>query len=114
MRVSIRWLLIAGLLTNAALVAPNSPLWASATPPTESKEQRDARMGWWREARFGMFIHWGIYAVAAGQWNGVPTKGAGEWIMNDVQIPLSQYSQMVPKFNPVKFDAREWVRIAKD
>jgi alpha-L-fucosidase len=71
-------------------------------------------MAWWREARFGMFIHWGLYSQAAGEWDGKPTTGAGEWIMNDVQIPLSRYAKLVPQFNPVKFDARQWVRIAKD
>lgn len=61
-----------------------------------------------------MFIHWGLYSVAAGEWNGQPTGGAGEWIMNDQRIPVSQYRQLVSRFNPVKFDAREWVRIARD
>ncbi len=76
--------------------------------------QTDSRMDWWRDARFGMFIHWGLYSQAAGEWNGKPTSGAGEWMMNDMQIPLSQYAKLEPQFNPVKFDAHEWVRIAKD
>ncbi len=79
----------------------------------ETSHPRDNRMNWWREARFGMFIHWGLYSQAAGEWSGKPTSGAGEWIMNDMQIPLSQYDKLVPQFNPVKFDAREWVRLAK-
>jgi alpha-L-fucosidase len=79
----------------------------------ESTSQRDARMKWFRQARFGMFIHWGLYSVAAGEWRGKPSPGAGEWIMNDMTIPLSQYRALVPQFNPVKFDARQWVRIAK-
>jgi len=80
----------------------------------ETPAQRDARMKWFREARFGMFIHWGLYAQAAGSWDGKPTSGAGEWIMNDMQIPDSQYAKLVPQFNPVKFDARQWVAIAKN
>jgi alpha-L-fucosidase len=86
----------------------------------ETPVQHDARMAWWRDARFGMFIHWGLYSEAAGEWNGTPTHdagfsgGAGEWIMNDMQIPLSQYATLVPQFNPVKFDADAWVRAAKD
>lgn len=80
---------------------------------SETPAQHDARMQWFREARFGMFIHWGLYSQAAGSWDGVPTSGAGEWIMNDKQIPVSQYSKLVPQFNPVKFDARAWVRTAK-
>ena len=66
----------------------------------ETPAQHDARMAWWREARFGMFIHWGLYSEAAGYWDGKPTSGAGEWIMNDMQIPLSQYAKLVPQFDP--------------
>jgi len=58
----------------------------------ETPEQHDARMKWFREARFGMFIHWGLYSEAGGQWDGRNTTGAGEWIMNDLQIPDSQYA----------------------
>jgi alpha-L-fucosidase len=83
------------------------------SPVTETPAQHDARMAWWREARFGMFIHWGLYSQAAGVWDGKPTSGAGEWMMNDKQIPLSQYARLVSQFNPVKFDADAWVRAAK-
>jgi len=79
----------------------------------ETPAQHDARMKWWREARFGMFIHWGLYSQAAGEFNGKKDPGAGEWIMNDLQIPDSQYAKLVPQFNPVKFDANAWVRAAK-
>ncbi|MGA2749459.1 MAG: alpha-L-fucosidase [Verrucomicrobiota bacterium] len=79
----------------------------------ETRAQRDARMEWFREARFGMFIHWGLYAQAAGAWEGKETTGAGEWIMNDMRIADSQYAKLVPQFNPVKFDARQWVGLAK-
>lgn len=80
----------------------------------ETPAQKDARMKWWREARFGMFIHWGLYSQLAGQWRGTNTSGAGEWIMNDLRIPDSQYASIVPEFNPVKFNARQWVAIAKN
>jgi alpha-L-fucosidase len=82
--------------------------------PTESKQQRDARMAWWREARFGMFIHWGLYAVPAGQWKGkFPSPGGGEWIMNTFNIPVEEYEQLAKQFNPVKYDPAAWVRTAK-
>ncbi len=80
----------------------------------ESKADHDARMKWFREARFGMFIHWGLYSQAAGEWDGKPAPGAGEWIMNDMQIHPTDYAKLVPQFNPVKFNAREWVSIAKN
>jgi alpha-L-fucosidase len=80
----------------------------------ETKQQHDKRMAWWREARFGMFIHWGLYAVPAGQWEGKEIGGIGEWIMNNAQIPVAQYEQLARQFDPVEFDADQWVRIAKN
>ncbi len=80
----------------------------------ESREERDARMKWWREARFGMFIHWGVYAVPAGTYNGKRIDGIGEWIMNRGKIPCAEYQAYAKQFNPVKYDADEWVRIARD
>jgi alpha-L-fucosidase len=86
---------------------------ARADDSRETPKQHDARMKWWREARFGMFIHWGLYSEAAGYWDGKPTAGAGEWMMNDKQIPLSQYAKLVPSFNPEQFNAEAWVKVAK-
>lgn len=81
---------------------------------TEARPQRDSRMKWWRDARFGMFIHWGVYAVPAGTYQGKQVPGIGEWIMASGAIPPAEYQKFPPQFNPVKFDAAEWVRIAKD
>ena len=89
----------------------------TAPPQTYHKEppqQRDARMSWWREARFGMFIHWGLYAIPAGEWEGEPVRGIGEWIMNRGKITKEDYVPLQRQFNPVHYDARQWVRIAKD
>jgi alpha-L-fucosidase len=73
------------------------------------------RMKWWREARFGMFIHWGVYSVPAGVWNGTNVSRSGaEWIMNRGRIPMADYQKLPAQFNPVKFNAEEWVKIAKD
>jgi|LSQX01.3.fsa_nt_gb alpha-L-fucosidase len=70
-------------------------------------------MQWWREARFGMFIHWGIYAVAAGRWKGEFVPSLGEWVMYNAKIPVEEYETLAGQFNPVKFDAEEWVSLAK-
>jgi alpha-L-fucosidase len=84
------------------------------TDKVETKEQRDARMAWWREAKFGLFIHWGVYSVPAGFYHGQPVKGIGEWIMNKAKIPMAEYQAFAKEFNPVKFDAEAWVKLAKD
>lgn len=75
---------------------------------------KDDRMEWWREARFGMFIHWGVYALPAGVWNGREIGNIGEWIMNRAKIPVADYRNMAKEFNPVKYDPDAWVRMAKD
>ncbi len=75
---------------------------------------KDERMQWWREARFGMFIHWGVYSVPAGTWDGRQIGGIGEWIMNRAKIPVADYQTMAKKFNPVKYDPDAWVKMAKD
>jgi alpha-L-fucosidase len=92
--------------------APTPP--AAATDKPETAQQRDARMAWWRAARFGMFIHWGVYAVPAGFYQDKPVPGIGEWIMNRGKIPMAEYQQYAKQFNPVKFDADAWVRAARD
>jgi alpha-L-fucosidase len=71
-------------------------------------------MKWWREARFGMFIHWGVYSVPAGTYHGKRIGGIGEWIMNTAKIPTAEYQAYAKQFNPVKYDADEWVRTAKE
>ena len=75
---------------------------------------KDQRMQWWREARFGMFIHWGVYSVPAGSWNGRQIGGIGEWIMNRAKIPVAEYQTMAKQFNPVNYDPDSWVKMAKD
>ena len=76
---------------------------------------KDERMKWWREARFGMFIHWGVYAQFAGVYNGHEQQhGGAEWIMNRCKIPVAEYQAKAKEFNPTKYDPDAWVRTAKD
>ncbi len=81
---------------------------------TKSQKTRDERLEWWREARFGCFIHWGVYSGPAGEWEGKNAGGYAEHLMRHERIPLAEYKQkVVAPFNPVKFNAEEWVRLIK-
>src|SRR6185503_17886970 len=108
----VRRYLIGGLIFTA-LVAGNaassfsqqrSPAPQPLAQPArvESKAEHDRRMKWFRDARFGMFIHWGLYAVPAGEWKGKLIPGLGEWIMNRAKIPVNEYEPLAREFNPVK------------
>lgn len=81
---------------------------------SDFQASRDERMKWWREARFGMFIHWGLYSVPAGEWKGKNYGGASEWLMNTAKIPVADYAPLLQQFNPVNYDPKKWVQIAKD
>ena len=83
------------------------------TAKIETPAQHAARMAWWREAKFGMFIHWGVYSVPAGTYHGKPVPGLGEWIMNDGKIPMAEYQKFAQKFNPVKYNPDDWVKVAQ-
>ena len=96
------------IIAFALLVLAGNSMFAQKTLT------KDERMSWWREARFGMFIHWGVYAVPAGTWNGQKINGIGEWIMNNAKIPVADYQQLAKQFNPVKYNPDEWVRMARD
>lgn len=87
---------------------------ASVSAGASETITREERIGWWREARFGMFIHWGLYAIPGGTWKDkVRDRGYSEWIMFDEKIPAREYEQLAARFNPVKFDAAEWAGIAR-
>jgi len=73
-----------------------------------------ARLDWWRKATFGMFIHWGVYAVPAGTYKGKPVGGIGEWIMRRAQIPVAEYRAFAKQFNPVKYDPDSWAALAEE
>jgi len=107
--------LCAALIVSVALglltaFAPTDGLGAL---PDETKDQMDRRMQWWRDGKFGMFIHWGLYAIPAGEWKGKKVPGVGEWIMHTAKIPKEEYAPLQKEFNPVKFDAKQWVGLAK-
>src|SRR5437763_3803632 len=97
---------------------PGSEVNAMQNPPpsveNESQEHRDARMRWWREAKFGLLIHWGVYAVPAGTWKGEQIPGIGEWIMLRGTIPVADYRQFARQFNHVRYDPEAWAALAQE
>ncbi len=107
------FILIASVLALLTAI----PAWAdqhAGVTWTETPEQRAARLDWWHRARFGMFIHWGVYSGLGGTWQGKKIGGMGEWIMCTAHIPISSYTDYCKTFNPVKFNADTWVQIAHD
>ncbi|MFV0267354.1 MAG: alpha-L-fucosidase [Draconibacterium sp.] len=87
--------------------------------PVKSKIDHADRMQWWKDARFGMFLHWGVYSGFGGEWNGTDygkeTSGpSAEWIYLKVDIPREDYEKAAWEFNPVHFKAAEWVKMAKE
>jgi alpha-L-fucosidase len=100
----------ASLLLGCLLAVPRAQ--APAVPAADPMKEK--RLEWFREAKYGLFIHWGLYAIPAGEWKGQRIPGIGEWIMNRAKIPVKEYEQLAKQFNPVKFNADEWVRMAKD
>lgn len=92
----------------ALILFINIPVFSqiNTKPSTES-------IKWWRDAKFGMFVHWGLYSVAGGDWNGKPSKGNEHFMLYE-RVPVKEYAKIADKFNPVKFNADEWVKRAKD
>ncbi|MEI6143579.1 MAG: alpha-L-fucosidase, partial [Mariniphaga sp.] len=93
------------ILLSLSLLAQNGDGAAAS-------KQNDPKMQWWKDAKFGMFIHWGIYSVPAGKWNDKTIYG--EWIMHQAKIPRTEYAALAKQFNPTQFNAEEWVKLAKD
>ncbi|WP_242849031.1 alpha-L-fucosidase [Robinsoniella sp. KNHs210] len=75
---------------------------------------KDTKQQWFKEAKFGLFIHWGLYALLAGEYKGQRTEHIAEWIMNYLDIPPAEYEKLAEKFNPVNFDADAIVSRAKN
>jgi alpha-L-fucosidase len=94
------------LLCASACAGPET-----SGPGAEATAQAE-RLQWWREARFGLFLHWGLYAVPAGEWKGGTDHG--EWIRDSAQIPVGEYEQFQARFDPVRFEADQWVALARE
>lgn len=73
-------------------------------PVPETAQQHEARIAWWREARFGLFIHWGLYSI----------PGRGEWVQWNEQIPNEEYAKLADQFRPAQMDAKAWAQLARE
>ncbi|NRF41702.1 alpha-L-fucosidase [Pedobacter foliorum] len=106
--------MLVGLILPYA--ASNAQVKEGLTANAEEPEAiRDARMRWFRDAHFGMFVHWGLYSGAAGEWDGKDYDGCVEWIQNMANVPADVYeARLKPLFKPKKDFAREWAKTAKD
>ena len=94
-----------GLAAAALLpVRPRWPFHLDGALSVLDGPADDERKAWWRDARFGMFVHWGLYAILAGEWGG--RTDYGEWIRNNAQIPIGEYDKLVARFNPTKLLGR--------
>ena len=109
-----------GLLGVFPLVSRPAAAGSEVLPARASLSADSAdRLAWWREARLGLFIHWGLYSVLGGEWQGKDYGkemggASAEWIMLRAGIPTGEYEKLAGRFNPVRFNAREWVRLARE
>ena len=94
---------------NGAVI-PDNPITQTAGPPSDP--QRRAALGAWQDARFGLFLHWGVYSVYGGTYHGKELWSA-EWIQENARIPWAEYSQTAAQWNPTNFNAEAWVQLAK-
>ena len=117
---SLRRVVAMTVLAAGAAGAPARLLAQTPAPtPTPTLAPPDdparaARLAWFKQAKYGMFIHFGLYALPAGEWKGKTIPGIGEWIMNRAKIPVAEYELLAKQFNPSKFNADEWVQLAQD
>jgi len=105
-------LVIAALLIPATISAADAPV--AKETGSETTTERDARMAWFRDARFGMFVHWGLYSVTAGEWAGKPVAGYSSWTMRDAKCPLDEYVELRDGFTASTFDADAYVQLAQN
>jgi alpha-L-fucosidase len=105
-RIGMMLIILAALLTGAIMTTA-----AETSQPANPRAQQQESF---RNARFGMFIHWGLYSIPAGEWNGKKIPGLCEWVMHEMKITVPEYEKLASQFNPTEYDPAEWVRIAKN
>lgn len=111
MKLQVPVIALASLLASGLALSADKERSTAGDPyAAETRADRNKRMAWWREAKFGMFIHWGVYAVPAGEHNGVRD---GEWIMRRAEIPVKEYRDFAKRFTAEHYDPQAWVNLAQ-
>jgi alpha-L-fucosidase len=108
----LRRTFLQGLAAGGASLALGQRSLGLPSPPDVHTAPAD-HLAWWREAKFGMFLHFGLYSIPGGEWEG-KFVGSHEWMRHNAKIPDAQYAALAQQFNPTGFDADAWVRAAKD
>lgn len=114
----MRTLLLFFSAVTFILIARNSAaqdmteMWSSTTSTEASLGKPDTQ--WFQDAKFGLFVHWGLYSHLGNEWRGKSYYGSGEWLMNRAKIPAADYAKVAGEFNPAGFNADEWARLARD
>ncbi len=105
---------ILSLLLNATRAAePEMPAgWSKNISDTQPAAHPDTQ--WFRDAKFGIFMHWGLYSEAGNVWDGKNYYGSGEWLMHQAKIPVTEYEKLAGTFNPTHFNADDWARFVHD
>jgi alpha-L-fucosidase len=101
---------VVAVVTGLSVMSGASAQTTVSRPVDPAKEKR---LEWFRAAKYGMFIHWGLYAIPAGEWKGQRCLGLGEWLMNRCKVPVREYEQLAEQFNPVNYDPDAWVQLAQ-
>ena len=81
---------------------------------TDNEAKLEASRRWFKEAQYGMMVHWGLYALLGGEWKGRRMPYIGEWAQEYFRIPNAEYQALAKAFNPILFNADEWVQLVRD
>lgn len=105
---------ISKIVTLILLVFISGSIFAQPQEQKLESPDKQPIQQWFTDAKFGMFIHWGLYAIPAGYWHGKPIPGPSEWIMYEGKIPVKDYEPLAKQFNPTEFSAEKWATLAKE
>jgi len=108
---SVASILVAAVCASS-MAADMPDQWTKDISQTPQSGHPDTK--WFQDAKFGMFMHWGLYSEAGNVWKGKDYYGSGEWLMHQAKIPAKQYAELAATFNPVHFNADDWATFVHD